>query len=86
MQWARSMGVSTMANKKTLFVVLVGRAERIEAYLSLFFVDFDIVIAMIACYNKTRNFDIRRFKFLWTTQLITLPLAHACGVIIIGGI
>ena len=52
MQWARSMGVSTMANKKTLFVVLVGHAERIEAYLSLFFVDFDIVIAMIACYIR----------------------------------
>ena len=27
MQWARSMGVDTIANKKTLFVTLVGHAD-----------------------------------------------------------
>ena len=48
MHWARSMGVATMANK-TLFVMLMGRAEPIEAHLSQFFADFDIVIALIAC-------------------------------------
>ena len=31
MQWARSMGVDTIANKKTLFVTLVGHADWIEA-------------------------------------------------------
>ena len=46
-QWARSMGVATMANK-ILFVMLVGLAESIKAYLSQFFADFDIMIALIA--------------------------------------
>ena len=47
MQWARSIGMATMANK-TLFVMLVGSAKPIEAHLSQFFADFDIMIALIA--------------------------------------
>ena len=47
MQWARSMGMATMVNK-TLFVMLMGGAEPIEAHLSQFFADFDIMIALIA--------------------------------------
>ena len=39
------MGVATMANKKTLLVVLVDRDEQIEAHLSA---NFDIMIALIA--------------------------------------
>ena len=42
-----SVGVAMMANKKTLFVTLMVRAERIKAHLSQFFADFDIMIALI---------------------------------------
>ena len=40
-QWARLMGVATMANKKTLFVTFVDRAERLEAHSTQFVADFD---------------------------------------------
>ena len=49
MQWARSMGVVTMANKKTLYVMFMGRAKRIKAHLSQVFSDSHILIALIAC-------------------------------------
>ena len=47
MQWAWSMDVAIMANKKALFVMLMGRTERIVAHLSQFFADFDVVIMLI---------------------------------------
>ena len=47
MQWAWSMDVATMANKKALFVMLMSRIERIVAHLSQFFANFDIVIMLI---------------------------------------
>ena len=46
MQWARSMGVAMMANKKLL---LMGCAEWFEAHVSEFFSNFDLFIKLTSC-------------------------------------
>ena len=46
LQWARSMGVATMANKYVLFVMLMGPAEQFEAHLSYFLANFDLFVAL----------------------------------------
>ena len=40
------MGVAMIANWSTLFVMLIGRAKRFKAYLSQFFVDFDLFVML----------------------------------------
>ena len=40
------MGVARMANKKTLFVKLMGYAKQLEAYLSQFFANFDLFVML----------------------------------------
>ena len=44
-----SMGAATLANKTTLFVMLVHRTERFEAYLSKFIDDFDLFTTVTSC-------------------------------------
>ena len=39
--WALPIGVDTVANKKALFVTLVDRIPRFDAYWSQFFAEFD---------------------------------------------
>ena len=41
LQWAKSLGVIKMADKKMLFVTLMDCAERFKVPLSQFFADFD---------------------------------------------
>ena len=43
------MGVATMANKKTQFVMLVDRAKRFEAHSNQFFADFDWLDKPTSC-------------------------------------
>ena len=40
------MGIATMANSYTLFVTLMGRAERFKARVGEFFVDFDLIVTL----------------------------------------
>ena len=44
--WALSIGVATMANKKALFVTLVDRTSRFDAYWSHFFAEFDWFVVL----------------------------------------
>ena len=75
---ARLMGMGTMANKNTLFVTL--RSVPIPVFRQ---------IRQIRCpYESLRYLQCRSGDILWTimttiAQLITLPLAHAHGIIIL---
>ena len=81
MQWARSMGVATMANKKTLFVTLVGRAKRSEAHLSQFFFPISTDWLHLWVSQRSRCQDLVIFMDgRWQTKPTALPLAHAHGV------
>ena len=44
--WALSIGVATVANKKSLFVTLVDRILQFHAYWSQFFAEFDWFIVL----------------------------------------
>ena len=49
LQWAPSMGVATMANKKTLLVKLMGHTKRFEAQFRNFFTDFNFLFMLTSC-------------------------------------
>ena len=44
--WALSIGVATVADKKALFVTLVDRIPRFDAYWSQFFAEFDWFVVL----------------------------------------
>ena len=46
-EWALSIGVATMANKKALFVMLVDRIPQFETHWSQFFAEFDWFVVLI---------------------------------------
>ena len=61
LQWARSMGVATMANNYMLFVTLMGCAEWFEACLGEFFIDFiRYTYDLLSCLHVGRsgNFSV----------------------------
>lgn len=47
LQWARTMGVATLANRGTLFVMLMSRAWLIQSTLSQFFANLDWLVTLI---------------------------------------
>ena len=49
LMWAQSISVAMVANKKTLFVTLMGRGERFKAHLSEFFSHFNLFVALMSC-------------------------------------
>ena len=85
MQWARLMGMATMASRKTLLVTLMGRDEQFKTYLHQFFADStDWLCLQVVQMPRCRDLAI----FVVTMddrqeKLIALPLVHACGVIIV---
>ena len=44
--WVLSIGVAMVANKKVLFVTLVDRIPRVDAYWSQFFAEFDWFVVL----------------------------------------
>ena len=78
LQWAWLMGVAMMANKGTLFVMLLDHAKRFEAHEPVF-CRFQWIGYT---YELLRCLDVKIWRFsLWPqTKLFTLPLAHVLGV------
>ena len=48
-EYALSIGVATMANKKVLFVTLVDLVSRFDAHWSQFFAEFDWLVVLMSC-------------------------------------
>ena len=84
LQWARSMGVAMMANKKTVFVMLMDCAEQFKECWSQFFViSTDMLILMFTSSSDTYMCTCQDMAiFVVTTDRpITSPLVHVHGVI-----
>ena len=77
LQWARSMGVAMMVNKKTLSMMLVGRAEWFKA----FFADF--LYLRVAQTPRCRDLAILWWWWQTTdkTDSFIVLCMHACWVI-----
>ena len=58
LQWAQSMVVATMSNKRVLFVTLMGCAERFKAHIREFFANFDLSITLRSCSSAYRCQDL----------------------------
>ena len=73
-KWARSMGVATIANKKTLSVMLMGHAKQFEC---TFFADINWLLMLTSCSGayKCRNLTI----FMATTDKTDYSHAHREG-------
>ena len=89
LQWARSMGMATMSNKRTLLAMLMGRAEQFEEHLREIFADFDLSVILTSCSDAytCRCWDLAILVLITDrrqTKQAALPLAHVCGVISIG--
>ena len=78
------MGVATMTNKNTLFVMFVGCATWFQVHWSQFFAKFDRSVALTTGSDAYRSPDLAIFvsTTTTTTQPIILTLVHAHGVIL----
>ena len=89
--WPAVGTVDRCDQQNALFMTLDGRTKGIEAYMywSQFFADFDGFILLTSHSLIPRSRDVAIFVVTTTTDRwqtdkpIVLPLAHACGVIMI---